>query len=190
MGEEGGGGPCVCCFQGGKPCHEVMEVVGCRELWDLFCQATVGPQIHRPSALPHLWRLKMTWPSPVDAHKKLSELVEALQQSVNFTLLAGLKIWPGHRHRRRGGRRRKRRRRSATVKDVNNSGTVWKAAMKGFRNVGICFQVKTEEHVQQCYPPSPLPLFFLDTSKDSATNMWEHGRERLLFESVIIDNVC
>ena len=35
---------------------------------------------------------RQTWPSPVDAHRKLWGPVEALQQTAVFTLLAGLKI--------------------------------------------------------------------------------------------------
>ena len=59
-----------------------------------------NPQPH-PAVLPHLWRFRrQTWPSPVDAHRKLWGPAETLRQTADFALLTGLKIYHGREHRR------------------------------------------------------------------------------------------
>ena len=44
---------------------------------------------------------RQTWPSPVEAHRKLWGPVETLRQTADFALLTGLKIYHGRERRRR-----------------------------------------------------------------------------------------
>ena len=68
------------------------------------CPCSTGPQtpIHILQFCPTFDALRhKTWPSPVDAHRKLCGLVETLQQTADFALLTGLKIQHGWKFRRR-----------------------------------------------------------------------------------------
>ena len=60
---------------------------------------------------------RQTWPSPVDAHRKLWRPVETLRQTADFVLLTGLKIYKGREHRRRR-RQTDRDRDSQTDRDI------------------------------------------------------------------------
>ena len=59
------------------------------------CPRGTGPQTpnHILQSCPTFDALRrQTWPSPVDAHRKLRGPVETLRQTVDFALLTGLKI--------------------------------------------------------------------------------------------------
>ena len=59
------------------------------------CPCGTGPQTpnHILQSCPTFDALRrQTWPSPVDAHRKLLGPVETLRQTVDFALLTGLKI--------------------------------------------------------------------------------------------------
>ena len=60
------------------------------------CLRGTGPQTpnHILQSCPTFDTLRrQTWPSPVDAHRKLWGLVETLWQTADFALLTGLKIY-------------------------------------------------------------------------------------------------
>ena len=68
------------------------------------CPCGTGPQTpnHILQSCPTFDYLRrQTWPSPVEAHRKLWGPVETLRQTADFALLAELKIWHGREHRRR-----------------------------------------------------------------------------------------
>ena len=59
------------------------------------CPCGTGPQTpnHILQSCPTFDALRrQTWPSPVEAHRKLWGLVETLRQTADFALLTGLKI--------------------------------------------------------------------------------------------------
>ena len=59
------------------------------------CPCGTGPQTpnHILQSCPTVDDLRgQTWPSPVEAHRKLWEPVETLRQTADFALLTGLKI--------------------------------------------------------------------------------------------------
>ena len=75
------------------------------------CPCGTGPQTpnHIVQSCPTFDALRhQTWPSPVEAHRKLWGPVEILRYTADFALLTGLKIQHGREHRRR-------RRRSGSV---------------------------------------------------------------------------
>ena len=68
------------------------------------CPCGTGPQTpnHILRSYPTFDDLRrQTWPSPVEAHRKLWGPVETLQQTADFALLTGLKIKHGQERRRR-----------------------------------------------------------------------------------------
>ena len=68
------------------------------------CPCSTGPQTpnHILQSCPTFDGLRrQTWPSPVDAHRKLWGPVETLRQTADFALPTGLKIQHGRERRRR-----------------------------------------------------------------------------------------
>ena len=62
------------------------------------CPCGTGPQTpnHILQSYPTFDALKrQTWPSPVDAHRKLLGPVETLRQTADFALLTEDLAWPG-----------------------------------------------------------------------------------------------
>ena len=68
------------------------------------CSCSTGPETpnHILQSCPTFDTLRrQTWPSPMDAHRKLSGPFETVQQTADFALLTELKIWHGPERRRR-----------------------------------------------------------------------------------------
>ena len=68
------------------------------------CPCGTGPQTpnHILQSCPTFDDVRhQTWPSPVEARRKLWGPVETLRQTADFVLLIGLKIWHGRERRRR-----------------------------------------------------------------------------------------